>query len=623
MLSSKQILNEYLNFYKNQGHKQIPNMSLVPENDPSLLFVNSGMFPLVPYLFGEDHPLGKRLLNVQRCLRFNEDLDEIGDYNHTIAFHMIGNWSLGEYFKKEQLPWIYEVYIEKLGIDVNKVYATVFVGDEDAPKDETSIELLKQIFKKYGIDAKVGERIFAYGKDENWWKRGDAIGEPGGPDSEMFYYIGKDGNGEGKNPVDNEDEFLEIGNNVFMQYKKSENGWEELSQKNVDFGGGLERLAMVVQGKKDIYETDNFAPIIKKIEELTNKKYNQSPEVTRSMRILADHIRACTFLAMDGVVPSNKEQGYVLRRLLRRMVRAGMKLGVKKDISVNLVKVVGETFEWMYPEILKIHKKIETTFANEETNFRKVLVKGAKETQKFIDSISSSEDSDNTIRDSKENKKTPQKLAEKAFDLYQSNGYPGELFLEDLKDAQINVDEKEFNKIYDDFIEQHQKQSRAGAEQKFKGGLADSSEQTIKYHTATHLLHWALRQVLGETVQQKGSNITSDRLRFDFSHPQKLTEQQITQIEELINQKAGTDLPVNFKMMSKQQAKETGALHFFGEKYGDQVKVYYIGQDLETAFSKEFCGGPHIDNLNVLGKLKIFKQKSIGKGILRVYLKEN
>jgi len=600
-MTSQEIIKKFINFYTSKGHKLIPNVSLVPENDPTLLFVNSGMFPLVAYLSGQPHPMGKRLVNIQRCLRF-EDLDEVGDPHHTVAFHMMGNWSLGDYFKKEQLPWVYEFLTKELGLDINRMYATVFAGDEYAPKDEESIKILKEVFASYGIKAKEDERIFALGRKATWWKRGDAIGELGGPDSEIYYYLGE-GLGDGKNPAENEDEFLEIGNSVFMQYKKTETAWEELSQKNVDFGGGLERIAWVVQGKKDIFETDNFWPIIQKIEQISGKKYEQSTAITRSMRILADHMRTATFLAMDGVIPSNKDQGYALRRILRRMTRAGRVLGVEKDLSVNLVGTVAETFSWMYPQLLEKRKSIEETFEEEEVKFRLTLENGQKEIEKKL------------------NKKTyeTRELAQIAFDVYQSLGYPSELFLEEVKDKGIKIDLKEYVAISEQIFIEHQKGSRAGAEQKFKGGLADQSEQVIKYHTATHLLHKALRDVLGEHVSQKGSNITGERLRFDFSHSQKLTDEELGRVVHEVNEMIIKKLPVNFVVLSKEEAEKTGALHFFGEKYGDQIRVYFVGNSLENAISKEYCGGPHVQNTSELHLIEIFKQESIGKGLMRVY----
>ncbi|MFC1755775.1 alanine--tRNA ligase [Patescibacteria group bacterium] len=606
-MKSSEILEKYIEFFKQKGHIQIPNVSLVPENDPTLLYVNSGMFPLVPYLSGAAHPAGQRVVNVQRCLRFAEDLDLVGDNVHTVAFHMLGNWSLGDYFKAEQLPWLYEFLVKVLGLDINKIYASVFVGDESAPKDEESIEIIKRLFKKYGVEAEEGTRIFSYGKKENWWQRGDAVGELGGPDSEVFYYLGE-GKGDGKDPAEHQDEFLEIGNSVFMQYVKTEEGWGELPQKNVDFGGGLERMAMVVQGKNDIYLTDNFYPIIQKLEELSKTKYTGQKE----MRVIADHMRAATFLAMDGVLPSNKDQGYILRRLIRLMVRAGRKLGLEKDISVSLVPVVVNSFKWIYPDLVSKKEGIEESFKDEEGKFGDTLRRASNEFGK---------NKENIIAQSSE--KNVEGVSEEAFNLYQSLGYPFEMFLDDLRDSGV-VDEeflRDMSEVFKKRYEEHQIKSRAGAEGKFKGGLADNSEEVLKYHTATHLLLHALREVLGDQIQQHGSNITGERLRFDFNYQEKLTEGQILEIEGIINDAIKKALPVKFAIMEKQEALETGALHAFNEKYGDSVKVYYIGDDFSSAISKEFCGGPHVENTSQISPVEIFKQKNIGKGMLRVYLR--
>lgn len=603
-MTSQEILTAYIDFFKARGHVQIPNVSLVPENDPTLLFVNSGMFPLVPYLSGQAHPSGKRLVNVQRAGRFQEDLAEVGDNRHTTAFHMMGNWSLGDYFNKEQLPWIYEFFIEKCGLDAHKMYATVFAGDESAPKDNESIEIIQEIFKKYGIDAQEGSRIFACGKESNWWKRGDTVGELGGPDSEIYYFVGE-GDGFGKNPIDDQENFIEIGNSVFMQYKKTADGsWEELSQKNVDFGGGLERIAMVVQKKKDVFETDNFWPTILKIQELSGKKYNESPAITKAMRVLADHIRGCVFLAMDGVLPSRKDQGYMLRRLLRRMIRAGWTLGINKDISVNLVAVMCDTLSWLYPDLKSKQKKIQNIFKSEEEKFIKTLQAGAKEVDRILTRIDTS---------------NLNQLVVAAFDLYQSLGYPEDMFLEDLKDRNVAVDSEKLRFEFNKMVLEHQSLSRTGAEAKFKGGLADQSKINIKYHTATHLLQMALRQVLGDNVAQKGSNITNERLRFDFNFAGKLSADQILKVENIVNDVVAKGLPVNFVTLPRAEAEKTGALHAFGEKYGDTVTVYFIGESLESAVSKEFCGGPHVSNTSELGKLAIYKQEKIGDGVLRVY----
>ncbi len=601
-MTSQEILRKYIEFFEKRDHKLIPNVSLVPSGDSTLLFVNSGMFPLVPYLSGESHPSGKRLVNVQRAVRF-EDLDEIGDNRHTTVFHMIGNWSLGDYFKAEQLPWIWKFMVEILGLDINKMYATVFSGNELIQKDEESITLLKSIFNKYGIEAKEGERIFTY--KNNWWKRGDAVGELGGPDSEIYYYIGKNGNGLGLNPEENEDQFIEIGNSVFMQYKKTETGWEELPQKNVDFGGGFERITMMVQNKQDIFETDNFWPIINKLEELSNQAYLNDAKTTQAMRIIADHLRASVFMAMDGVVPSNKDQGYALRRLIRRMVRYSNNIMSETSLFIKLVPTVCEMFAWIYPDLPKKVSDITQLLSLEEEKFRTTLRSAYKEVEKELVNIGS--------------EITHQ--AKVAFDLYQSYGYPPEMLMEDLREHGFVIGEKIFMQQYQAEFAKHQADSRLGAEQKFKGGLADNSEQVTKYHTATHLLHWALRQVLGEDVVQHGSNITGERLRFDFNYDVKLTDEQIRWVENLINEQVQKSLPVNFVMMKKNEAERTGAIHAFNEKYPDEVKIYFIGDSLETAISKEFCGGPHVKNTGEIGELKIIKQESVGKGLRRLYVK--
>lgn len=603
-LSSKEILEKYIQFYQDRGHKLIPNVSVVPKDDPTLLFVNSGMFPLVPYLSGQPHPLGKRLVNVQRCVRF-DDLPDIGDATHTLAFHMIGNWSLGDYFKDEQLAWAYEFFIEVLGLDPNKLVATVFKGNENAPRDLVSVEIAKKLFKKYGIEAKENERIWFYDSKANWWQRGEAIGELGGPSSEVFYYLGK-GSPEGLDPAEHEDDFVEIGNSVFMEYQKTQAGWQKLPQSNVDFGGGFERIALAVQGKRDIFETDNFYPIIQKLEQITGKSYKQDQATTRLMRIIADHMRSCVFFAMDGVVPSNKDQGYVLRRLLRRMVRVAKKLGVSVDTNFfeQLVPTVVNMFLWLYPDLQEKQTDITQLFSNEETKFEKTLANAGKTVAKILDSVKET---------------TEAALAKTAFNLFQSVGYPQESFLDELEKREIKIDEAKFTQEFDQIFKAHQSLSKAGAEQKFKGGLADHSDDTVRYHTATHLLHMALRKVLGEQVIQRGSNITGERLRFDINYNQQLTAEQINEIENIVNSAVDSAHPVNFVMLPKEQAEKTGAIHAFGEKYGEEVKVYFIGESLDKAVSKEFCGGPHVTNTSEIGHIRIFKQKKIGENLLRLY----
>lgn len=604
LMTSEDILAAYFSFYKKRGHEQAPNVSLIPQGDSTLLFVNCGMFPLVPYLSGEPHPLGKRLVNVQRSTRF-EDIEEIGDNRHTTAFHMIGNWSLGDYFKQEQLTWIYEFFIEKLGLDPHRLFASVFEGDKNAPKDTESAAIIKKIFMKYGIKALENERIYAYGAPDNWWQRGEAIGELGGPDSEIFYYLGT-GNGVGKNPAQHQDEFLEIGNSVFMQYKRAEEGWETLPQKNVDFGGGLERIALVVQNKTDIFETDNFWPIIQEIEHMSGKQYKENADITKAMRILADHMRTSVLLAMDEVIPTNKDQGYVLRRYIRRIARFSKKLGLK-NASSRLVTKTCDLLSWIYPDLQAKKQSIAVTFREEEAKFTTVLDESEKQLQKMLQV---------------KNIQDVTTASQVAFDLYQSIGTPPEMTQDFFQEHNIlePTQIKAFHELYNEKIKEHQTVSRKGAEAKFKGGLADHSEEVIQYHTATHLLHEALRRTLGTHIQQYGSNITKDRLRFDFSHTEKLTDEQVSQTEQLVNSAIAQALPVHYLMMPKGEAEKSGALHFFKEKYTDTVKVYFIGNDIDHAFSKEFCGGPHVSNLSELPPtFHIYKQESVGKGIRRIY----
>ncbi len=605
-MTSEEITKRYIEFFRARKHTEIPSVSLVPENDPTLLFVNCGMFPLVPYLSGEPHPSGKRLVNVQRSMRF-EDIEEIGDNRHTTAFHMLGNWSLGDYFKKEQLSWIYEYFIEELGLSPDRLFASVFAGDKDSPKDSVSVKTIKDIFAKYGIKAKENERIFAFGKADNWWKRGEAIGELGGPNSELFYYLGE-GSGIGKSLTKYPDEFLEIGNSVFMQYKKTKTGWAQLQQKNIDFGGGLERIALVVQKKNDIFETDNFYPIIQELEKLSGKKYKSNKEITESMRIVADHLRASILLIMDGVQPSNKDQGYALRRFIRRMVRFAVVKNLVPTLSGTVVDKGIEVLIWLYPNLTSQTNIIKETISLEENKFKKTLTKALPKVNRALDQIKLSK-----ISETKH-------LAKVSFDLYQSVGYPPELFIEEARDKEIEINSLKFAKDYAIIFNSHQALSRKGADAKFKGGLANHSEEVIKYHTATHLIHQALRLILGKSIRQLGSNITNERLRFDFGYEDKLTEQQILKIENLVNTTIKQGLPVNNAVMKKEEAERLGALHFFKEKYPDIVKVYYVGHSLETAFSKEFCGGPHVTSLKQLSPtLKIYKQESVGKGIRRIY----
>lgn len=612
-MRSAEIREKYLNFFKARGHTIIPSASIVPENDPTLLFTNSGMSPLVPYLLGEKHPAGKRLVNSQKCFRA-EDIEEIGDNRHNTFFEMLGNWSLGDYFKEEQLEWWYEFLIEEMKIDPSRLYATVYAGDDRIGKDETSISILKKIFKKYGIEAEEGpttlgrgalgpgveldfkkQRIFAY-RDKNWWQRGDALGELGGPDSETFYDTGRPHQPKfGKYCHLNCDcgRFLEIGNSVFMQYQKTEDGWRELQNKNVDFGGGLERLAMVIQGKDNVFETDLFLPIIRRIEQLSGRRYK---EETGAFEIIADHLKAATFIMADerGVVPSNTEQGYIVRRLIRRALRYGRQIGIKENLwTKQIAEEVKNIYQDVYPETAKNLKKVGEELDKEEEKFAKTLERGLKEFEKIADRKALS--------------------GKDAFNLYQTFGFPIELIKELALERGMTVDEEGF--IAE--IKKHQELSRTTSAGRFKGGLADTSEKTTRLHTATHLLLAALRKILGSHVVQRGSNITFERLRFDFAHPRKLSEEELRRVEDLVNQKIKEDLPVRFEEMSRTEAMRRGVVGVFPERYGEIVKVYIIG-DGENIFSQELCGGPHVRHTGQIGRFKILKEEAVAAGIRRI-----
>ncbi|MFQ5492728.1 MAG: alanine--tRNA ligase [Candidatus Dojkabacteria bacterium] len=631
MMDSNTIRKKYLEFMKKNGHAIIENISLVPINDPSLLFVNSGMFPLVNYLMGEKHPQGTRLANFQRCIR-TLDIEEVGDTTHHTLFEMIGNWSLGDYFKKEQLPWVMELYTKEFGLDPKKIYVSVFKGDDVAPKDEESIALWKKIYKKHGMDAEytddpflVGQdnyRIFGFDNSENWWQRGEAPGEVGGPDSEIFFDRGVVTNPNHKGDVsliDDSGRFVEIGNTVFIQYKLNEKlNWEELSQRNVDFGGGFERVVAIIQGVTDNYDTDLFQPIIKEIEQISGKKW-KDPDVEDkakrdaqdfNFRAIADHIRSSVFIIADGIIPDNKDQGYVLRRLIRRMIRKGRKLDIQDNFVRRLAGVVIERYSKTYPHIKENEGRILDELEREEIKFAKTLQKGIKELQKFT-GLGVSID------------------GKAAFFLYETYGFPIEMILEELRSLEQNdsgdLTPKQEQNIIKQFKaekEKHRKQSKAGAEKKFKGGLADHSETTTRLHTAHHLLLRALQEVLGENVHQRGSNITSERLRIDFSYGDKLTQEQLNKAEDIVNEKIRVGLKVEKKTMSFSEAENIGAEMEFGMKYGAKVNVYMITDpDTADVFSKECCGGPHVKNTRELsqsGKFRIIKQESVGSGIRRL-----
>lgn len=587
-------------FLIERGHKEVPSIPLVPKDDPTTLFTGSGMQQFVPYLLGEIHPQGTRLYNIQRCIRA-QDIDEVGDNRHDSFFEMMGNWSLGDYFKKEQLTWFFAFLTHDLGLDPNKLFVTVFKGEGKLPQDDVSIGIWKEVFKTVGIDAEVGEKIFVYDAKKNWWSRAGIpdnmpAGEPGGPDSEVFYEFTQIQHnpkfGEVCHPNCDCGRFLEIGNNVFMQYKKMSDGtFEPLPKQNVDFGGGLERLIMAVENNPDMFETSLYQPIIKKIEKITKQSYEKA-ENKPSMRIISDHLKASVFLIKDGVLPSNKEQGYVLRRLLRRLaVKLRKLLGAMPSASevAQISKIILEMYEGLYFETEKDAPLITKTIEEEIKRFSLSLEKGLKEIQK-MQSVSGKD----------------------AFNLYQSFGFPLEVVEELLREKGETVDKKQF---YDEF-KKHKDASRSASIGKFKGGLADNSVRTLQYHTATHLLHQALFDVLGDEIRQEGSNITGERLRFDYYSTKKPTDDEIKKVESIVNEKINAALPVEFKILPKVEAEKLGAKSFFREKYPDMVKVYSIGD-----YSKEFCGGPHVKNTKEMGKIEIYKTEKIGSNLYRIYAK--
>ncbi|MFA6463798.1 MAG: alanine--tRNA ligase [Candidatus Paceibacterota bacterium] len=590
-MNSEEIRQKFLDFFEKRGHAIIPSAPLVPENDPSVLFNTAGMQPIVPYLLGAPHPKGKRLADSQKCVRTN-DIEEVGDNRHLTFFEMLGNWSLGDYFKFDAINWSFELLTSKdegFGLDANRLYVTCFEGDDNAPKDEESAKIWKEIFEKNGIK---GNRIFFLPAKNNWWSPGE--NGPCGPDSEMFYDInGKYTEGLTHDQfvdMDEKGEIIEIWNDVFMEYEKKDGKViGKLRSQNVDTGSGLERITTVVQGKNSVFDTDLFVPIIEKINELSTA----GDELARSKRIIADHIRSAVFLVGDGVIPSNTDQGYVLRRLLRRAVMHADKLGMNPSSLYWVADVVVEKYQGIYPNLGQKRETIKTEIEKEEQKFRKTLKDGIRQFEKISKDGITGKD---------------------AFILFSTYGFPYELTKELASEKNISVDNKEF----DEEFKKHQELSRAGAEKKFKGGLGGTDAKTIQYHTATHLLHQALREVLGTHVGQKGSNITPERLRFDFTHPQKMTDEDLRKVEDIVNEKISSSLPVNVVTLSKEEAEKTGALHFFGEKYPDEVTVYYIGDTIDQAFSKEFCGGPHVKNTSELGHFKIAKEEAVSQGVRRI-----
>lgn len=611
MFTSKELRKKYLEYFASKNHAVISSASLIPDNDPTALFTMAGMHPLVPYLIGEEHPAGKRLVNVQKCVRM-QDIDEVGDNRHQTFFEMMGNWSLGDYFKKDAITWSYEFLTspEWLGLDKRKLAVTVFIGDETVPKDDESAS----IWLSLGMPA---ERIGYLPRSNNWWGPVGATG-PCGPDTEMFYWSGKtEFPPDGSNPANDEDNWLEIWNDVFMQYNKKEDGtYEPLKQQNVDTGMGLERTLVALNGLADVFQIDSFWPIIQKIQEITGHEYIESESVTKSMRIIADHLRTAVMIMGDdhGIGPSNVDQGYIVRRLIRRAVRHGRTLGLTENFCSSIAEEIIKWFKDVYPEVEKNREFVLKELVAEESKFRNTIESGLKEFEKLLNGY--------RIAFEKTKVRQTEISGKQAFRLFETNGFPLEITMELARENGLTVNVPEFEAAY----KAHQDMSRAGAEQKFKGGLADTGEIATKYHTATHLLHAALREVLGSHVGQKGSNITAERLRFDFSHGEKMTDEQKQQVEDLVNYAIAADYPVSFSEMSVDEAKANGAIGLFEDRYGAKVKVYSVGattgpvkaENNSAAFSREICGGPHVEHTGGMGKFRIVKEEAVSQGVRRI-----
>lgn len=588
-ITANQLRQMWFDFWKSKGHAIISSASLIPENDPTVLFTTAGMHPLVPYLLGEKHPAGTRLCDVQKCVRTG-DIDEVGDASHCTFFEMLGNWSLGDYFKKEMIPWSYEFLTDAkyLGLDPSRLAVSVFAGDGDCSRDTEAGEL----WEKAGISK---ERIFYLPKHNNWWGPAGITG-PCGPDTEMFIDNGQPACSENCSPACDCGKYLEIWNDVFMQFNKTADGkYEPLKQKNVDTGMGLERVLCILQNKKSVYETDLFAPIISKIEEISGKNYDSDAQITRAMRIIADHIRTSVFMIGDekGVSPSNVDQGYILRRLLRRAIRFAKFLEIETGKLSQIAEVVISVYKDVYPELTANHDRVINEINTEEARFEKTIQSGIKEFEKVCGYL---------VGDTLSGKL--------AFKLYDTYGFPIEMTVELAKEKGLKVNVEDFNKAF----REHQEKSHAGAEQKFKGGLADHTEATSRLHTATHLMHAALKKVLkDENANQKGSNITEERLRFDFTFPRPMTKEEIAQVEKLVNQAIEADVPVVCEEMTVDEAKKRGAVGLFTNKYGELVKVYTMGE-----YSMEICGGPHANRTGELGHFRIVKEQSSSAGVRRI-----
>jgi alanyl-tRNA synthetase len=624
-MNAQDIRKAYLEFFKNRNHKVIPRALLVPQNDPTTLFTGSGMQPMIPYLLGEDHPEGSRIADSQTCLRA-QDIDEVGDNRHTTFFEMLGNWSLGDYFKAEQVPWMWEFLTDVVKLDPTKLYITCFIGapEYDIPKDTEAAEMWQKLFESKGLSSGIadigseadgykrgireGERIFYYDGSKNWWSRNGnpentPVGDPCGPDSEMFYDFGTPHNpeyGEQCHPNCDCGRFMEIGNNVFMAYRKEAEGtFVPLEKPNIDHGSGLERIAAAALNDPDVFKISLIWPIIEKLEAITEKTYDSN---TNAMRVIADHLRAATFLAVDGVKPSNKEQGYVMRRLVRRAIRFAFDLGIEQNFLQELVPVIVSLYDQDFTEMDAKRDEVIEILVREEKVFRQTLRKGIHEMSKMAEGGLTGEE---------------------VFKLYDTYGFPVELSVEEAFKRGVQVDEN-WRSQFDDLMKEQRERSQTASKGVFKGGLGGQTLQHKKYHTATHLMYQALRQVLGDHVVQRGSNITEERLRFDFSHPEKVTPEQLKQVEDIVNEQIQNDLTVSWAEYPTKVAREDmGALGQFGDRYGDTVKVYkMIADGAEKPFSFEICGGPHVDHTLQLAedgkRFKIIKEEASSAGVRRI-----
>lgn len=620
-MNAQQIRQKYLEFFESRGHKIIPRAKLLLQDDPTTLFTGSGMQPLLPYLLGKTHPAGQRLTDSQTCLR-SQDIEDVGDNRHTTFFEMLGNWSLGDYFKEQQIRWFFEFLTQEVGLDPHKIYVTCFIGDarHGIPRDDTSAQIWQKVFAEAGIEAKIveigsaengdrngmqGGRIFFYDDGENWWSRGGRldktpIGDPCGPDSEVFYDFGEENHDPSygqAHPASDSGRFMEIGNQVFMEYRRLEDGsFAPLEHKNVDFGGGLERIAAAKLNSPDVFKGSLLWSIIEALERISGKTYAES---TASMRVIADHLRSAVFLAVDGCIPSNKEHGYVMRRLVRRALVKAFDLGIEQNFLEQIVPVVVELYATDYPEVAEARDTVLAVLAKEEKAFRQTLRKGVAELQKMaVESLNGAQ----------------------IFKLYDSYGFPPELSVEYAEKQGIAVEEK-WRIGFDLSMAEQRQRSQTASKGMFKGGLESQGDLQLRYHTATHLLLAALKRVLGDGVEQKGSNITNQRARFDFNYDDKMTPEQLAEVEKLVNQAIADKLPVSFQEMTLAEAKQAGAHGSFEERYGDRVKVYQIGEG-DQRFSYEICGGPHVQNTAEIApngeRFVIVKEQSSSAGVRRI-----